>query len=181
MGGSVWRVKSWFSQHGMKMCILRICILRNVLICDSYLTHALSTWLQGTSTPLELLSTWYVPVRWNFHFYENLYFDLNPVKGQWSPSLWSEYLEPVGSSCITTYPGSLEETCLAGKALMLPAPILLCKPRSAQSGAAEIHSEMFKGDFRIIQSNAFTLKVEKMKSRKEKEHGQYWTTYEQLD
>jgi len=39
---------------------------------------------------------------------------------------------------------------------------------------------MFKGDFRIIQSNAFTLKVEKMKS-KEKEHGQYWTTYEQLD
>lgn len=40
---------------------------------------------------------------------------------------------------------------------------------------------MFKGDFRIIQSNAFTLKVEKMKSRKEKEHGQYWTTYEQLD
>ena len=70
---------------------------------------------------------------------------------------------------------------MAGKALMLPAPILLFKPRSAQSGAAEIHSEMFKGDFRIIQSNAFTLKVEKMKSRKEKEHGQYWTTYEQLD
>ena len=40
---------------------------------------------------------------------------------------------------------------------------------------------MFKGDFRIIQSTAFTLKVKKMKSRKEKEHGQYWTTYEQLD
>ena len=71
-----------------------------------------------------------------------------------------EYLEPVGSSYIIKHSGSLEETCVAGRALMLPAPILLCRPRSAQSGVAETHSGL------IIQSNAFTLKVKKMKSRK---------------